>query len=432
LRLLLVNTFDVGGAAQACMRLHFGLNDFKGINSNLLLCKKSKDISNSFLCSKRNDPHLSTNEKFIIKFKRICRELKLLPPLEKVVDEKVEFLNKRPQGLEYFSFPSSNYDITSNPLYHEADIIHLHWVADFLDWPSFFAKNTKPIVWTLHDQNPFLGGQHYNERFLGIDEAGMPIPRKMNGTELQKEKELIELKMNAIQRVTNLCVVSPSKWLLNESKASSILNKFNHRLIQYGVPTDVFKKLDKSFCRQVLGLPKDKTIILFVADTVTNSRKGYAFLQKAIQEIHELGNGQVISCAVGNKNELNQNQDFFELGKIQDERLMAVAYSAADLFVIPSLEDNLPNTMLESLCCGTPILGFPTGGILDVIQDGENGILCEEISVNSLVKGLNKFLSGEVVFNRESISRRASERFSLEKQANAYIELYKEIMTQNV
>ncbi len=133
-------------------------------------------------------------------------------------------------------------------------------------------------------------------------------------------------------------------------------------------------------------------------------------------------------CAVGSKSELEENNKVIELGKIHDQRLMAMAYSAVDLFVIPSLEDNLPNTMLESLCCGTPVLGFQTGGIVDAIVDGVNGLLCDEISVNSLVYGLKRFVSGEVVFDRDAISKTASERFALDKQANAYIKLYKEIL----
>jgi glycosyltransferase involved in cell wall biosynthesis len=162
---------------------------------------------------------------------------------------------------------------------------------------------------------------------------------------------------------------------------------------------------------------------------VENSRKGYIYLKRALAELNDDIRSSLALCAVGSKSELEENNKFIEIGKIHDERLMAMAYMAADLFVIPSLEDNLPNTMLESLCCGTPVLGFQTGGIVDVIADGVNGFLCEEISVNALVKGLNRFLSGEVIFDRDAISKTASERFALDKQANAYIELYKEILS---
>ena len=427
---MFVNTFDKGGAAKACLRLYEGLRS-EHLNVSILLKNQTSHIKNASVAAKKTPRQPNFREKLHGKSLRLGRELKIIAPTKKPMDPDIVFLNQRPSGLEYFSFPNSNYDLTDSPLYQEADIIHLHWVADFLDWETFFSKNTKPVVWTLHDQNPFLGGQHYNERYLGIDEEGMPIPRKVNTIETQKENELLEIKKSSIDPISNLWIVTPSEWLMKESMRSSIMKKFEHRLIPNGVPLNIFKSLDKKFCRQVLGLPTDKTIILFVADTILNSRKGYAFLRRAIQKVKDFDEDHVVCCAVGNKNELNRNQALFELGKIQDERLMAMAYSAADLFVIPSLEDNLPNTMLESLCCGTPVLGFPTGGIIDVVEDGVNGFLCDEISVQALVKGLTKFLSGVVVFDRDAISKSASERFSLAKQATAYIELYKDIMTQN-
>jgi glycosyltransferase involved in cell wall biosynthesis len=131
-------------------------------------------------------------------------------------------------------------------------------------------------------------------------------------------------------------------------------------------------------------------------------------------------------CAFGKGNFENDKIRF--LGSIDDSRLLSALFNSADLFVIPSLEEAFGMVVVESMMCGTPVLGFPTGGIVDLIEDGVNGFLCEEISVNALVKGLNRFLSGEVVFDRDAISNKASERFALDKQANAYIELYKEIL----
>lgn len=368
----------------------------------------------------------------LYKLTRIGREFKLTAPAKKSVDLNREFLNKRPKGLEYFSFPSSNFDITESSQYEEADIIHLHWVADFLDWETFFIKNTKPIVWTLHDQNPFLGGQHYDERYLGINEEGIPILRIKTENEILKEQELLSAKSKALKANHNIYVTAPSKWLLNSSMNSSLFRNFKHTFIPNAIPTQIYKPMNQEFCREVLGLPIDKKIILFVAETLESSRKGYAFLERALTELgDEILAGTVI-CSIGNKSDLEVNNLVVELGKIQDERLMAITYAASDLFVIPSLEDNLPNTMLESLCCGTPVLGFPTGGIVDVVEDGVNGILCEEISVSSLVSGLKKFLSEEIVFNRVAISRTASERFAISKQANVYVELYREILSYNL
>jgi glycosyltransferase involved in cell wall biosynthesis len=428
MRILFVNTSDQGGAAKACLRLCEALRSEQVIVS-ILLKTESTRIKNSCVAAKKTSLPLTFRERLREKSLRLGREFKLIAQAKKRVDPNTVFLNQRPSGLEYFSFPNSNYDITDSPLYQEADIIHLHWVADFLDWESFFSKNTKPVVWTLHDQNPFLGGQHYDERYLGLNYQGLACLRIKTEIEILKEVELLAVKIKALKGKEKIYIVAPSKWLYDSSLNSSLFGTYNHQLIPNGIPTRIFKPTNREYCRDVFGLPNDKKVVLFVADSLENSRKGYIYLKRALAELSdEILNGLVL-CAVGSKSELEENNKVIELGKIQDERLMAMTYAAVDLFVIPSLEDNLPNTMLESLCCGTPVLGFPTGGIVDAIEDGVNGLLCDEISVNALVKGLNRFLSGEVVFDREAISKIAKERFDLAKQANAYIGLYREILS---
>lgn len=136
-------------------------------------------------------------------------------------------------------------------------------------------------------------------------------------------------------------------------------------------------------------------------------------------------------CAIGSKTQLEQKENLIELGKIVDERLMAMAYSAADVFVIPSLEDNLPNTMIESLLCGTPVVGFPTGGICDVVENGKNGYLCEEISVQNLYEAIGWTLENLNSLNRYLISNDAIQKFSLNKQAEAYKKLYHFVLYGN-
>jgi len=427
LKILLINTFNQGGAAQACIRLHHGLLNSK-INTNLLLKKSTGFVRNSYLCAPKILKRLSFRERLIGKLCKFLYQLEFVRRPRSESDEKWDFLNNRPHSLEFFSFPDSNYDITESPLYREADIIHFHWVADFLDWESFFRKNTKPIVWTLHDQNPFLGGQHYDERYLGVDDRGFPIPRRKTRLELSKESQLLKVKHRALNGNPKIWVVAPSKWLGTSSQNSGLFGRFNHRRISYGVPINVFKPLNRDFCREILGFPKNKIILLFVAESLENSRKGYIYLKKALELLGQQFSDMLILCSIGGKSELEETKFVMELGKIQDERLMAMAYSAADLFIIPSLEDNLPNTMLESLCCGTPVLGFPTGGILETIEDGINGLLCDEISIQALRNSLVKFLSKEFQFDRLFISTKAQEKFSIEKQACGYIKLYNEIM----
>lgn len=416
MKILHINTMDCGGAAKACLRLHQGLL-LEGVSSKVLLRYKTSQIHEGYLFTASN-----LVEILKVKLAGLRRELNYFSK-----QERLEItLKEQRKGLECFSYPFAPTDITQSSLYKEADIVHLHWVANFLDWKSFFAKNHKPVVWTLHDQNPFLGIEHYAERFWGIDENGKPIPRKYTPQEIAEEKKMISFKKKILEKVNNLIIVAPSKWLMEESQKSEVLGKYPHYHIPYGFPTEIFKPYNKNFCREILGIPQGKKVILFVADSIDNQRKGFIFFKKALEKIE---NKEVVLCAVGSKANAENKDDLIKLGRIQDERLMAMTYSAADVFVIPSLEDNLPNTMIESLLCGTPVVGFPVGGIVEVIENGKNGYICENIDANSLRKAIEKTINGSHLFLRDEISKEAAQKFNLHQQARSYMELYKKIIS---
>lgn len=441
MKILLINTYDFGGAAYACMRLHIGLLNNE-IISNILLQKKTQtSIPNTYLFEKKEvAEQISFWQKAANKAKNIAHEFKIIDLQKqkerqrKIKTEKQLFLEQRNKSLTMFSFPDTNYDITESPLYKEADIIHLHWVADFLDYASFFAKNTKPVVWTLHDESPFEGGEHYTESFLGINHEGKPIARIYTETEKKWQDKIFNQKKQIFDKKLNIHVVSPSNWLRKLSENSTIFDKYKHSLIPYGLDTQIFNHKNQAFCRQVFNLPTNKKIILFVADNLTNDRKGYIYLQKAFENLIKLtADNDIMLCAIGDRSNIeNTYKNIVEFGFIQDERLMSILYGAADVFVIPSLEDNLPNTVIESLCCGTPVIGFDIGGIPDMITDGKNGYLCPEISVDSLQKTIHKFLNNPAIFDRDSISKEATEKYALQKQAKSYIDLYKKILTNGV
>jgi glycosyltransferase involved in cell wall biosynthesis len=424
MNILNVSTSDNGGAGVAAARLHFGLLN-KNIQSSLLLNHKSNlNLTESYLLTQQ--PH-SLNQQIINKIKNISKDFNIINLYRNY--KKAQFIYRmRPKGLEMFSFPMAETNIMKSPLYHTADIINLHWVSNFLDWKCFFNKNTKPVVWTLHDQNPFLGGEHYAERFLGMDINGNPIQRKYSLTEEKVMKSIFDFKKRILQNVDNLHIVSPSSWLLNSSQNSELFSKYPHYLIPNGFPEDIYKPYDKDFSRHVLGLPQDKKIILFVSVSLENARKGFAFLLKALGNLKEKYNDDIILCSVGRKSALPTDNNNIELGYIVDERLMALAYSAADLFIIPSLEDNLPNTMIESLLCGTPVVGFPVGGIIDVIENNQNGYLTDNISALDLYKTITKALDNLSYFSRTEISKNAKNKYSINIQADNYIELYKRIL----
>ncbi|PWA04038.1 glycosyltransferase [Flavobacterium psychrotolerans] len=417
MKILIVNSSDFGGAGKACLRLHEGLLQ-NGVDSNLLLRSKHLNIPNSHTI-KQTQKTTSKIYKVKIKLIKFLNELKIF--------KTNSYTNNRSSKLEMFSYPISNYDITESPLYKDADIINLHWVAGFVDYKSFFKKNTKPVVWTLHDMNPFTGGEHYTEEIIDINANGYPIFRKLTTEEIHEFKKVLDFKEAIFNNVNNLHLVSLCNWMTHEIKKNKVFNRFPIALIPNGVNHEIFSPRDKFFSRELLGLPKNKKIILFVADSIHTTRKGFAFLKKAFEIIDS---EDLTLCAIGNGN-LNSFKNCIELGPIHDERLMSLAYSAADVFVIPSLMDNLPNTVLESLMCGTPVIGFPVGGIPDMIQDGVNGYLTEDISVESLVKTIHKFLNNSDCFNGKKIRENTLNSYNQKLQSEKYIDLFNSILNKN-
>jgi len=421
LKILQVNTRDLGGAANACIRLHLSLLD-RDVHSSLLLRKKARNIQESF----RFDS-VSRLDKTKMKLRKVLHELKLGgdPSRSKEEVMQARFVKSLAKGSEYFSFPKTSLDITRTRLYQEADIIHLHWVADFLDYPSFFRKNKKPVVWTLHDMGPFQGGTHYEEKYLGMTETGMPKENLLSDDVREMMRRNLAIKRNALEGVQNVNVVAPSRWLTNLSAGSELFGRFPHTTIPYGLNTKTFAPRDKNFSREIFGLPKDKICLLFVADNLNNYRKGFSYLKHALSQIE---NENVVLCAIGQRSaELPQERLYF-LDRIEDDRMMSLAYSAADAFIIPSVEDNFPNTVLEALLCGTPVIGFAVGGIAEMVVDEQNGLLSRQVNAESLKETIQKFLSGAIAFHRNEIREKALEKYDLSVQARAYLDLYKNVL----
>ncbi|NCB69652.1 MAG: glycosyltransferase [Bacteroidia bacterium] len=426
MKILLVNTFDRGGAAKACIRLHYGLLD-RNINSSLLLMSKNGNSIPSSYQYSGLEKKRTIKQKLRNKVKKVLNEFHVTNEGYMKLKQQ-QFLSNRNPYLEMFSFPDTDIDITNSLEFANSDLVHLHWVTGFLDYSSFFKKSTKPVVWTLHDMNPFAGGEHYVEQYCGIDDSGKPIPRKVSQEENATFENVLKIKSEALKDVENLHIVVLCNWMAQEVKKSQLFSRFPITIIPNGLDTNIFTPRDKVFSRDMLGIPQNKTVFLFVSDVIENYRKGYDYLLRALDVIK---NKDIVLCSVGQKsNELITSETLIELGSIHDERFMSIIYSAADVFIIPSIMDNLPNTVLESLLCGTPVIGFPVGGMTDMIQNGENGYLADDISVDSLVSVLNKYIDKKDVFEKENIVTGARKKYSLDVMSAKYIELYKKILNE--
>jgi len=420
MKILHINTYDYGGAAIAAIRLHKALIA-QGINSSMLFLNET----NNTLPDSYSYNTLKINPGFIRRLYYRFKNKFFLKFTQQFINGQK--LQNKLGGFEIFSFNPSDFDITTQKIYREADVIHLHWIAGFLDY-DFFKKNTKPIIWTLHDMNPFTGGCHYSSGCEKYKTECKDCPQ-LQGT-INSDNSFLdqEYKMFFLRGHAPI-ITAPSQWLMQCSSQSKLFKTFKNLHVPYSLDLSVYKPQNKSFCRSALSLPQDKKILLFVSDNIENNRKGFDILLAALSIIDQTN---VHICTVGKRNtEIICQSNITFLDRIFDERLMALAYSAADVFILPCREDNLPNVMLESIACGTPVIAFPVGGMLDVINTGFNGILADGLTSENLAHALNEFIEGKYKFDSYEISENAKQKFSPLIQAERYITLYQSMLDSN-
>src|SRR4030095_660168 len=400
-----------GGAGIATLRIHKKLLE-QGIDSNLLVFKPSGSLPPGITEVKKGFFYRA-KDFFFYRFDNFFFRSKLRP------------------GSQQFSF---NYfpriSIKDHRLIKQADIVCLYWVgADFLT-PKQIGQINKPIVWRLSDKWAFTGGCHYSGDCKRYEEHCGCCPQLVTN----KKKDFTWFqwkKKNKAWKDKNITVVAPSSWIANAAGSSSLFRNRSIVRISTGVDHNVFKPINKEEAREALGLPRDSKIILFGANNALESTyKGVIFFRKMIEQ---LAHKNFIFLIFGS--DRNQQTDAIYkkvkfLGTLREEKDLRQAYSAADIFICPSTEDNLPNTVLESMACGTPCIAFRnSGGVVDAIDHKENGYLAEFKSGDDLSNGIAWISETN---NNGQISDKAREKilkeFTLEKQVNSLIELYHSVL----
>ena len=413
MKILHINTYEAGGAGKACVRLHENLLKH-GVDSNLLVLHREKStLPNIYSFFDFHKPiKVSFFRKVINKFSRLFADGK----------SHDEHIANRPPGYESFTSVRTTYDITGHPLYRDSDIVHFHWVGDFVDFKSFFRHNKKKIVWTMQDMNPLTGGCHYSSGCDRFNTDCNNCPQLQGTVDTDYARKNLKLKRKNLMGA-DIHLVASSHWLVGLSKASYLFSDRPHTMIYNGSDAAVFDPVERKHARAHFGIPQDKIIVLFIAN-LDNKRKGYYYVQEAWKSFSR--RDDVFLCIAGESKNVPGNIPNCQfLGKILDEKTLNIFYSAGDVLLIPSLEDDLPNTIIESLLCGTPVIGFPVGGISEMILNGINGYLCMQIGVKPLVDRVNDFLSNKSIFNRDQIRMEAISKFPVDLQVRNYIELYK-------
>ena len=310
-------------------------------------------------------------------------------------------------------------DITRTEEYKEADIIHLHWVNQgmiSLSCLKRMIKDGKKIVWTLHDEWPYLGICHYRGECQETECRNCPL---LPGNLAHKHY----LRKQELYKKGNITFVGCSQWITERAQQALPETKVVH--INNCIPHNIFRHIDQQEARKKLGLPLDKKIILFCSQNLNDERKGFAYLQQALNQLTIHNSQFIIKDSPSPLGDTEGGLSTVCIGKggryISSPEEMATMYAAADVFVIPSLQDNLPNTIAEAMSCGTPCVGFNVGGIPEMIDHQQNGYVAKYKDVTDLAEGICYVLSHDM---REAALHKASSAYGETHVAQNYINVY--------
>ena len=416
-KVLHLNTFDNGGAAIAAKRLHMALLK-NGVDSSMLF---SGETDASIPKSYGLQPTKQTG--FNSLANRISRKM---GGARTYWETSTAILGGRAQHHDLFSLPYADIDVTQSDLFKKADILHLHWVPSLLDY-QFFSTCNKLVVWTLHDMNPFTGGCHYSAGCNHYQDVCAVCPQLQGTKNTDMAQSFMAYKKQQL-KTKSLYLVTLCEWMDSKVKQSSLMGAFMTTKIYNSLDVALFKPVDQLYAREVLNIPKDAKVVLFVSERVENYRKGFDLLTEAIQDFGQ----DMLFCSIGIPGKTNEaSSNIKHLGKLTNAYALVLAYNAADVLVIPSREDNLPNVMLEALCCGTPVIAFNNGGMQEIVQNGVNGILVAEQDSQKLAEAIETFFQSISNFNKTAISAHAGQLFAPNKQAEAHIQLYTRLLSSH-
>ena len=425
-----VNSFLDGGAATAARRLHEELLR-TGLDSRFYYSRRQgprEDLDPSYRPARWGRAGINQKVKSEIQF-RLHRE------------SFKRITRQRPEGHEVFTSPRGAAHTPWPPLGHinvfdqahvESEIVHLHWIAKFVDYQSFFGSlsSSQPVVWTLHDMNAFTGGCHFSGQCDRYRRGCGNCPQLLGQTESDMSRQAFLEKQSALQDI-DLHVVAPSRWLLQSARSSPIfehVQTFTH--IPYGISTDDYYPMDRTEARARLGIESDATVVCFGAMDVKSRRKGAAHLMKALGGIADVSKVEGLVFGAGQlPNSEMRLPPIREVGAVQGLLQQRVVYSASDIFVLPSLEDNLPLTGLEAMACGTAVVAFEAGGIPDYVTAGENGLLAKVGDSDDLADQLRAMVTQPEVTRKMGEAARSSikQRFAAQSEAANYAKLYASI-----
>jgi glycosyltransferase involved in cell wall biosynthesis len=408
-KVLIVNSSDTeGGAARAAYRLHRSMLA-EGVDSQMLVQNMASDDFTVIGPATKIEKGLGV----------IRPTLDILP---------VHCYKNRSKTL--FSpawVPFSNVVKRINAL--QPDVVHLHWVAGGMFRIEDIARIEAPIVWTLHDNWAFTGGCHIMWECTRYQQSCGKCPRLGSDQNNDLSRKVFLRKQKTFGQVENMTVVGVSQWLKDRAAESRLFSDRKIVCLPNLIDTNVFSPIDKNAARALLNLPPGKKLVLFGAMSATSDvNKGFSELSEAL-----LKAGGDAELVVFGASQPEQSAGFKQkthyLGRLHDDLALRVLYSAADVMIVPSLQEAFGQTASESMACGTPVVAFGATGLLDIVDHQENGYLAEPFNVEDLARGIDWVLEHDAP---ESLSASAVEKigrcFDYKVVAPKYIELYQSVL----
>lgn len=407
LRVAHFNTFPYGGAATAAMRIHRQLRS-PAVNSQFYY---HRDEQQSQLESGFHQINFAPPKPGLFAGTRHRgKQKKRQRKIYKLYNQHIAL---RPADVETFSMAELPEPTELNWNAIDADVVHLHWISFLADYPSFFESipDHVPIVWTLHDMNAFTGGCHYTNgctRFQhgcgGCKQVTNSGPHDVSAASFVAKRESLKNKQ--------IHVVTPSEWMRENAMKSDIWpDSTTFQTIHYGLDLQTFSPAPQRLARQTLGLPTDSAMIAFGAEDINNKRKGFQHLLPALTN---LDTNQQVECIVFGSGEIEPIEGLpkiHHMGYVDSVKQQSLIYSAADLVVVPSREDNQPQVGLESMACGTPVVGFDAGGIPEYVRNLQTGLVAKIGDEQALAEKISWLINHE------------SDRLEMGTQARAMVEL---------
>ena len=412
MKILIVSSSDIsGGAARAANRLHLALLA-EGVDSQMLVQSKTSD------------------------------DYKIIGPqnvFQKALGRIRPFFD---------TFPARRYKSKSKTLFSPSwlptlclvdrinelnpDVVHLQWISGGMLRIEDLTKIKAPIVWTLQDMWAFTGGCHYDESCGKYQANCGNCPVLGSNKEKDLSRKVWHRKQASFSKLSNITVVGISEWLSGCASSSTLMK--DKRVVTLPNPIDAqgFSPFGKEQARELLNLPKDKVLIAFGAINATNDpRKGFEELSCALELLPSEFELVVFGSA-----EPQMQQGFRQkahyLGRLHDDVSLRLVYCAADVMIVPSLQEAFGQTATEAMACGTPVVAFAACGLLDIVDHLKNGYLAQPFDVKDLAHGINWVLShAQPELLAEAARDKILQNFDYKIVGPQYVKLYRSFIVNN-